>query len=304
MKNSGRFLEQIENIFNTRYPYFKTTIDRQLKEFGPSWRDFLEQDLECFFGEDVERFEKAVEGYGRFALEAMKLQVEFNKTREYRAKTYEEVADEVYQNRDYMFDLYLPGILLSHFLWRHHYKQHIFFMEKFVPLIEKNGGKLFYDVGVGTGFYSKEMLRTNPDMKGVGFDLSRFSMDYTISTLEAFGYTSRYEGRLIDIVANKVDKQAPFIINIEVLEHLEDPQAFIFALFRMLEPGGYGLISAAITAPNADHIYLYKDTCEVVEQLENAGFIIVDQTEDFAYTPKKSTDSVPRNAAFIVTKQA
>lgn len=304
MDNSGRFLEQIENIFNTRYPYFKSTVSRQLDEFGPSWRDFLEKNLECLFGENVDRFEKAVEGYGRFALEAMKLQVEFNKTRKYRAKTFEEAADEVYQNRDYMFDLYLPGILLSHFLWRHHYKQHIFFLEKFVPLIEKNGGNLFYDIGVGTGFYSKEMLRINQNMIGVGFDLSRFSMDYTISTIESFGYASRYEGRLFDIVANEVEKQAPFIINIEVLEHLEDPQTFIHALFKMLEPGGYGLISAALTAPNADHIYLYEDSREVVKQLEKAGFIIVNQTEDFAYTPKKSTDSVPRNAAFIVKKQA
>ena len=71
----------------------------------------------------------------------MKLQVKFNKTLEYDNKSYDEAASEVYQSRDYMFGLYLPGILISHYLWEHHYKQHIFFEEKLVPLIKERGSQ-------------------------------------------------------------------------------------------------------------------------------------------------------------------
>ena len=70
----------------------------------------------------------------------------------------------------------------------------------------------------------------------------------------------------------------------------------------MLEPGGYGLITAAVTAPNADHIYLYNSIGEVLAQVEQAGFKVVDSREDRAYEPTKPTESVPKNAAIIVTK--
>ncbi len=298
----GRFTARLEDVIARRFPYFKETISRQYNEFGEEWQRFFEQTMETLFGDDPACFDKAVEGYGRFSLEQMKLQVKFDKTREYDAKSYDAAAQEVYQNRNYMFETYLPANLLSHFLWRHHYKQHIFFANEFVPLIRQHGGKLFYDVGVGTGFYSKEMLGVSPDMRGVGFDMSAFSLEYALNTVKAFDYGDSYSGQLRDIITDKVEHPASFIVNIEVLEHLEDPQTFLNALNNMLEVGGYGLISAALTAPNADHIYLYNEPREVVDQLTKAGFTVLKQIEDPAYIPRRPTDSVPHNAAFLVSK--
>ncbi len=148
-----------------RFPYFSGVINKQIESFGEHWLKLFNHELATFFAEDKERIDRAVVGYGKFALDSMKLQVKFQKIKEYENKTYAEAASEVYQNRDYMFGLYLPGILLSHYLWRHHFLQHIFFLEKFLPLIGAGEGKVFYDVGVGTGFYSKEML-TRTHMAG------------------------------------------------------------------------------------------------------------------------------------------
>jgi 2-polyprenyl-3-methyl-5-hydroxy-6-metoxy-1,4-benzoquinol methylase len=231
----------------------------------------------------------------------MKLQVQFQKTKEYENKTYAEAASEVYQNKDYMFSLYLPGILLSHYLWRHHYAQHVFFLEKFLPLVDRNGGEVFYDIGVGTGFYSKELL-TRTSLKGKGFDLSPHSLEHTVMLLRAHNVDDRYEANLRDIIKAPVSLAADYLVNIEVLEHLEDPQLFLNSLAAMLKPGGYGLISAAINAPNADHIYLYRNSDEVSVQLNKAGFDIVDFVVDEAYEPRKNGELVPVNAAFIVTK--
>jgi len=292
----------IDEILREKFPYFLGTLSKQYTDFGDEWLSFFETDLESSFGNDATRLESAIQGYGAFALASMRLQIKFQETHEYKSKTYEEAANEVYQNRDYMFNLYLPGIYLSHFLWRHHYRQHVFYKKEFIPLVQDHGGPLFYDIGVGTGFYSKEMLRINPEIRGQGFDLSPFSLEYTDMMLSASNLANRYTGTLQNIITEPVQTPAPFIINIEVLEHLENPQAFLNALYHMLEPGGYGLISAAINAPNADHIYLYRKPRDVIEQIESAGFHLVNYVVDEAYEPPTPGELVPVNAAFIVTR--
>jgi SAM-dependent methyltransferase len=295
-------VSRVTDVFSTAFPYFKGTIDRQQETFGTAWLEHFEREMTIMFGGNWARFDKAITGYGRFALDSMKLQKLFDKTRRYTNKSYAEAASEVYQNRAYMFDLYLPGILLSHFLWRHHYKQHHFYVNQFLPRVRAHGGNLFYDVGVGTGFYSKEMLRATDTMRGQGFDLSPFSLEFTGDTLTAFDLRDRYTLNKRDIINEPVSPPAPFVLSIEVLEHLEDPQSFLDALCRMLAPGGFGLISAALTAPNADHIYLYNEPEEVIGQMEKAGFKIVDFVHDAAYEPRRPSDSVPRNLAVIVTR--
>jgi len=295
-----RNIQNFYNALNKQFPYFSGVIEKQIHSFGHHWLNLFEKELETFFGNDLARIEKAVTGYGKFALDSMKLQIKFQKSKEYEQKTYEECALEVYQNKEYMFDLYLPGILLSHYLWKHHFQQHIFFLEKFMPLIGTGEGKVFYDIGVGTGFYSKELL-TRSKLMGKGFDLSPHSLDHTLMLLSKYDVEKRYEAIINDIVINPVTPAADYLINIEVLEHLEDPQTFINSLASMLKPGGYGLISAAINAPNADHIYLYRNSEQVAVQLKKAGFKIVDSTEDAAYIPKKANDLAPINVAYIVT---
>ncbi len=290
------------DALSRQFPYFAGVMQKQRDTFGAHWLNLFESELQTFFGFATDRIDQAVRGYGKFSLDSMKLQVKFQKTREYDSKTYADAASEVYQNREYMFGLYLPGILLSHYLWRHHFLQHIFFLEKFLPLVSSGEGKVFYDIGVGTGFYSKEML-TRTRLKGMGFDLSPYSLEHTSLLLKAHGVVDRYQTSLVDIVKTRIQPEADFLTNIEVLEHLEDPQSFIEALARMLKPGGYGLISAAINAPNADHIYLYRDSDEVAKQLLRGGFEIVDSVSDAAYFPRTPNELVPVNTAFIVTRK-
>jgi len=296
------YVAVIERTLREKAPYLVGVLQKQFNEFGDSWLSRFESDLGVAFAGKLPALAEAAAGYIRFALDGMLLQKRFDKTGRYEPKTFAQAADEVYQNRDYMFNLYLPGIYLSHFLWRHHYLQHIFFVERFRPLMVSHGGELFFDVGVGTGFYSKEMLRLMPDLQGRGFDLSEHSLAYTQRTLADFSLGQRYTCEIRDIVNDPPPGTAPFLVNVEVLEHLEQPGLFLKALFRLLEPGGFGFITAAITAPNADHIYLYNSAQEVIEQIKGAGFRVVDFTEDWAYEPAKPGESVPRNAAIIVTK--
>lgn len=296
------YISVLSDVLKLEAPYLSSVINKQYSEFGKNWLDFFEQDLSIFFHDNKNALKEATRGYIKFALDGMLLQKRFDKTRQYENKTYEQASAEVYQNDKYMQTLYLPGIYLSHFLWRHHYIQHVYFMEKFVPMVKEHGGNTFYDVGVGTGFYSREMLRCIPGLNGEGFDLSQSSLNHTKKMLESFKLANKYNYNLRNIVTDTPTKQASFLTNVEVLEHLEDPVSFLKGLYRMLEPKGLAMITAAVTAPNADHIYLYNSVDEVVAQVKEAGFKVIESREDAAYEPLKPTDSVPRNAVIIVTK--
>ena len=295
-------VSMIHEVLRQEAPYLVGVIAKQRDEFGIEWQQEFERDLAIFFANDMPRLRLATQGYIKFALDGMLLQKRFDKTGQYEAKTYDQAAAEVYQNEQYMHSLYLPGIYLSHFLWRHHYIQHVYFMKEFMPRVKAHGGTTYYDVGVGTGFYLREMLRRVPGLKGHGFDLSPSSLSYSKQMVTAFGLQDRCAFSLQDILANPPTPPASFLTNVEVLEHLEDPLGFLKGLNTMLEPGGLAMITAAVTAPNADHIYLYNSVDEVVSQVKEAGFAVIDFREDKAYEPKKPNESVPRNAVVIATK--
>lgn len=291
----------LERRLEVRFPYFAKTIGKRIDDFGAGWEADFESELARFFGPDDAALTKAVDGYGAFALDALKLQKIFDKERQYRPKRYEDVAKDVYHSERYMFDLYLPGILLSQFLWPHHYRQLMFFRERFVPLARSMSPGVYFDIGVGTGFYSKEMLERLPGLRGKGFDISAHSLAHTRKMLERWNLADRYECRLENILEFDDPVLADCITSVEVLEHLEDPPAFLRALHRMLRTGGIGYVTAAINAPNADHIYLYTCRDDVAAEIRGAGFSIVDSDEYFGFVPR-GDESVPSGAVFIVRK--
>jgi 2-polyprenyl-3-methyl-5-hydroxy-6-metoxy-1,4-benzoquinol methylase len=288
---------------NSKTPYLSSVFIKQYNKFGNNWRTLFEKELNILYGNNSQALDLAIDGYIKFCLEGMILQKKFNKTRCYENKTYEEAASEVYQNKDYMFDLYLPGILLSHYLWSHHFAQLVYFYDEFLPLVKEQGGTEFLDVGIGSGFYSKEVLLNVKNSQGNGVDMSPFSIEYTHNTLTSWKLNDRYTSYKRNIITQPLDKKFPLLINIEVLEHLEDPLSFLKSLFNQLEVGGLGFISAAINAPNADHIYLYNNIHEVIEQVKEAGFSIISYQEDMAYEPKSKDELVPINGVLIVTKK-
>lgn len=291
-----RFEQAMANVAPFMMPSFK----RQREWFGDEWVREFGTTLGRFVATSQGQLTDAVRGYVNFALDGMRLQKKFEKTRQYENKSYAEATNAVYQNREYMFGLYLPGILLSHYLWPHHYRQQQFYRQSFLPHMARSATPEFCDIGPGTGFYSRQLLTALPEAHGWAFDMSPFSLEYSSNQLTAFGVADRWRSEIRDVIQDTPSRQWPYLVCIEVLEHLEDPLTFLKALRKMLGTGGRALISAAVTAPNEDHIYLYNSGSEVEEQLQAAGFSILDSQEDRAYDPKGS-EPVPINAAFVVT---
>jgi hypothetical protein len=293
-------INAVESYFAAKFPYFAKTISKRLDDFGTQWCDGFEKELAVFFGGDEARLKSAAHGYGLFALDGLRLQKKFDKTLQYVNQSYADLKDEVYLNREYMFSLYLPGILLSHYLWPHHFNQKIWFLKEFISLVKKENVETFCDVGVGTGFYSKEMLLNLPGAEGYGYDISDNSLEHAKTMVTQWGFGGRYHCNQQDITANPPKRLHDCAVNVEVLEHLEDPVAFLKALRKMIKDGGYAFITAAIDAPNKDHIYLYRDLESVAKELRQAGFSVVAQENFPAFLASKPGETVPQNGSFIV----
>ena len=288
-----------KEVFFREAPMFKKNFNNLENMFLDRWREEFDLHLKYLFKENEESYICAAKGYSRFAIDAMRLQRLFNKKLKYEDVSYEEACEKVYHNEDYMKKLYLPGIFVSHFLWYHHYKQFLFYKERFLPLLNQTAEKEFYDVGTGTGFYTLQVLRFDPNFRVHGVDISQHSRQFTLDNVKSWGYQDRFSSINKNIISSILEPKS-FIQCIEVLEHLSDPQLFLDNLRKMLKVGGRGFITAALTAPNADHIYLYWEPEEVIDQLQKAGFEVIEYIEERAYEGKQG-EHVPKIAAFIVS---
>src|SRR5207248_1720568 len=139
-----------------------------------------------------------------------------------------------------------------HYLWPHHYHQSRFFDMAFVAPLQRQAAVRFAEVGIGTGLYSRRLLQQVPDARGIGFDISPSSQAFTQVHLDAFGLGNRYDVVLRDVVAEPMTP-CEWLVCVEVLEHLEDPVAFLRTLRAALLPGGRAFITAALNAPHVDH---------------------------------------------------
>ena len=292
-------LDLLDSAFRTGSPIFRDAVHRAREALGEDWATSFDQALARLLVDDDERA-GAVDAYSRFALDALRLQAQFDKDGVYAARPYAAVVADVYANEAYMTSRYLPGLLLSNYLWPHHYRQVRYFEEFFVADMVRIGAESFCDVGVGTGLYSRLVLEAIPTVVGLGIDISPSSKAYAERHVAAFGAADRYQVELRNIVADP-GPQVDRLVCVEVLEHLEDPEVFLRALRAMLRPGGKGFIGTALNAANADHIYLYRTIDEIRVQIARAGFTIDHGFFATAMPPADPARPVPEVAAFMVS---
>jgi hypothetical protein len=281
----------------------RASVDRAVEQFGSAWSTAFESLLQHVYADDA-RLEAAVKGYGSFIMDSMRRQKRFEREREYPAKTYAEAAAEVYFNDEYMANNYLPGLLLSHYLWPHHFQQLEYFQSFFLAALHRRGVRRWAEVGVGTGLYTRLALQGLPESHGVGYDISPLSLRFTAQHVAAFGCDTRYTVRDQNILTDPPSTPVEAVLCIEVLEHLEDPVAMLRGLRAMVQPGGMLFVTAALNAGHADHIYLYREPADVLQQAAQAELHVEHCFFANAYAPAAPGIPVPSALAMVLRREA
>jgi 2-polyprenyl-3-methyl-5-hydroxy-6-metoxy-1,4-benzoquinol methylase len=198
--------------------------------------------------------------------------VEFIRTGKYTSTTFAEVNERVYANPGIM-EYYMHGLIMSQFLWKHHYQMFHYFIHSLPGYIGEI--KTYLEVGVGHGFYlSKALEILDAKTKIMAVDISITSIEMA----RRFVNDARVEYKLMDIFDFDEKERFDFITAGEILEHLEDPIQFLLKLNSLLSKNGVLFFTTPINAPAIDHISLFKNTDEIRGMIKEAGFEIVSES--------------------------
>ncbi len=296
------YFDTLFDLIDKKYPFYSSLWKQAKINLDSNLKSEFELDLNCLLKNKNKNLNEnsIVDGYAHFCTDAMVSQAYFEKNLAYENSDYNEVLVNCYNNPEFMDTRYLPGQFVAHYIWPHHRRMLNDFIHTVLDTI-KSEVKLFYEVGVGCGMYSLKTLQKIKNTRGIGFDISEYSLNFTKNIIDNANLHQRYEILLNDIIQNKPSEKADFIISQEVLEHLEDPQIFIDALYSSVKDNGFGYITAAINAGHTDHIYLYRSPDEVEEQIHKSGWKIINKKIEYA-NETKPINIRPTIAAFFVKK--
>jgi 2-polyprenyl-3-methyl-5-hydroxy-6-metoxy-1,4-benzoquinol methylase len=191
-------------------------------------------------------------------------------TGEYSSKSFDEVNKRVYDNPDVMY-YYMHGLLLSQFLWMHHYE----ILRYFNKTVSKYGPSIknYLEVGGGHGLYISEAITIAGTSSFDLVDISKISMDVAKKMIE----DTKVNYILSDIFKYFPKKKYDFITMGEVLEHVEDPVALLKKLGELVTDNGRVFITTPTNAPAIDHIYLFKNAEDIRKVIRQAGFLIEEE---------------------------
>lgn len=212
-----------------------------------------------------------IECYLRVVADVVHEQMRFLTTGEYSSKSFEDVRKRVYDNPEVM-EYYMHGLMLSHFLWLHHYKVLSFFIRT-LPRYRETV-RNYLEIGGGHGLYISEALEV------LGNDVSFEVVDISESSLamaQQFVDDRKVRFILSDIYRFEPATRYDFITMGEVLEHVEDPRKLLIRLHGLLSDQGHLFITAPTNAPAIDHIYLFRTVGEIRDVIRASGLTIVDE---------------------------
>jgi 2-polyprenyl-3-methyl-5-hydroxy-6-metoxy-1,4-benzoquinol methylase len=270
---NGGLLPQLLDAIVERSPLHRNFLERAVSYLTVEERGRLEAIL-TYFDEAGRSIGYIADCYTTVVEDTLAEQMYFLRHNAYRNATYAEVADSVYHDRAYM-DKYMYGLIVTAFLWPNHVEIARFFHDN-LPT-DKPGHYL--EVGPGHGYFMATAASTGSfdDLKGV--DISEASIEQTRAIMRHFAPEAleRCDLQQCDFLAadTLVKGNYDAIVMGEVLEHVEQPEAFLKRIHELARDDAFIYVTTCVNAPAVDHIYLWRSTDDLEAMIEASGFKIV-----------------------------
>jgi 2-polyprenyl-3-methyl-5-hydroxy-6-metoxy-1,4-benzoquinol methylase len=224
-------------------------------------------------------YDDLLDSYAEFCFTFLREQEQFLKTGEFSnaAKGFDEVHKEVYLDDEYMRH-YMLGHLLSCAVFPHHYRQYLFFMDRFVPAVGPNASVC--EFGYGHGLWLSSWLAHSPARTGIGYDISPQCVKMAREMLQLQGIaTGRYQLHLGDAVKTDLgDTTYDAMIASGLLEHIEDPLEFLRRVKRNLRTDtGRLFVMVPTNTAHPDHLVLFNNVDEIRDMFAKAGLGLVEE---------------------------
>jgi FkbH-like protein len=232
-----------------------------------------------------------VKAYNEYYLGFSKLQEEFQKSGRYRFASYSELESAL--NPTFYKD-YIYILLLSYITTYYRFEMKRFIDEAFEKYLS-NGTETGLEVGFGTGIDLVERLKYFRAYDV--FDTNRFSKS-VFDVLFSTNGKLRFHHSFFNF-----DKEEEYscVQLIELLEHLEDPGAYIEGAYKVLKPGGVLIFTAAVNMANIDHIHLFNSYKEVEALIDPARWDLLDKkhciNSMFKYSEQESKEIIEEKSS-------
>lgn len=241
-------------------PMHRGFLLRALAHTRADDRDRLERYLRFCQARGLATDELA-ECYLTIVIDTLREQIHFQRNGRYRHSTFAEVAADVYFNDAYM-SRYMIGLALTAFLWPNHLAMFRYFAEQ-LPT-DQTGSYL--EIGPGHGYYLMTAMERSAYHAYTAIDISTTSLELARALVTHSGLPGRKDLtlRCEDFLASDLDEESfDAVVMGEVLEHVEDPDAFLARIVTVTRPGAFLFVTTCINAPAVDHITLFPDTATI-----------------------------------------
>ena len=269
----GKLVDSVISKIDAVNPIHVKKLRKHIKdadsEYFKKAEDFLAKYVEILVSIDKD-LDYGVHCYLKMCSDMMYEHVRFSESGKYSNTSFDDVNTKVYGNPEIM-TYYMYGLLLSQFLWRHHYEILKFFTNSLGKY--KKDVRNYLEIGGGHGLYISEA--SNIFGKDVKYDFIDISSS-SIEIAKKFIGVGRVNYILEDIFKFNNGHQYDFITMGEVLEHMESPQDLLSRVRDMLTDKGHLFITTPTNAPTIDHIYLFRNIQEIKDIIERSGLNVVE----------------------------
>lgn len=265
---------RIVDIIGRQNPLQRKRIDAFLSRQDDDYWDLAES-LSRTLNERLLRTEESAEeaarSYNHMCMDFLTEQIRFKKTGKYLLDDAAVAHAEVYGRPDVM-RYYMVGLLLSYMFWPNHYAMLRFLDEH----LEGRTIRKYLEIAPGHGLFTARALRASPGLRGTLVDISPTALEVSTSILEAFDVDVAklriVQGDFLRVDLG--DSGFDFISMGEVLEHVNEADAFLERAAALLSSDGAIFMTTCANCPALDHVYHFRSVNEIRQLIARAGLTI------------------------------